>query len=111
MSTEKDKHLLLELVRCQREFIESVDKILSVADDIDELVSEGLRGSVPSQMTAIGIMRRCPVEVRKKMLPALLQCSRSINAPVVNAILTLPEKWLVEGTFSNGAIQCGQFVP
>ena len=96
MPTDNDKELLAMLVASHRELVESIDGTISAADDIVELVTAGLRGNVPSQMTAIEITRRCPVEVRKKLLTALLQCSRSINAPVVNVIATLPQKWLVE---------------
>jgi hypothetical protein len=96
MPTDNDKHLLAKLVGSHREFIESIDRTISTADDIVELVTSGLQGNVPTQMAAIEMTRRCPVEVRKKLLPALLRCSRSINAPVVSVILTLPQKWLVE---------------
>lgn len=96
MPTDRDKQLLANIVASRREFIESLDKTVNIADEIDELVSEGLRGSVPSQMTAIEIMRRCPLEVRKKLLPALVRCSPSIYSYVVNAILALPSEWLIE---------------
>lgn len=96
MPTDNDKRLFAKLVGSHREFIESVDGTISTADDIVELVTAGLQGNVPTQMTAIEMTRRCPVEIRKKLLPALLRCSPSIGAYVVNAVLTLPGEWLGE---------------
>lgn len=96
MLTDHDKKLLTNIQLAHCDFVASVDGTIHNANSVEALIEEGLKGSVPMQMTALELFRRSPVEARIRLLPALLQCSRAISAFVIPAIHSLPIEWLTQ---------------